>query len=107
MFNSGFSYLNFIITGYQEKPTIDYSVSMGIYVFEPEVLQFIAKGQNLDFPDLVKIMLAAGKKDCAFPFTGYGQDPGYPDDRKQANADIEQMRSQFLPEEHLWNGEAI
>jgi NDP-sugar pyrophosphorylase family protein len=26
------------IIGYQEKPTINYSVSMGIYLFEPEVL---------------------------------------------------------------------
>jgi NDP-mannose synthase len=97
---------DFIITGYQEKPTIDYSVSMGIYVFEPEVLQFIPKGQYLDFPDLVKIMLAAGKKVCAYPFTGYWQDLGRPDDYEQANADFEQMRSQFLPEEELWNGKS-
>ena len=93
-----------VITGYQEKPTIDYSVSMGIYVFEPQVLRFIPKGQYLDFPDLIRILIAAEKKVCAYEFSGYWQDLGRPDDYEQANADFEQMRSQFLPEEAVWNG---
>lgn len=93
------------IIGYQEKPTIDYSVSMGLYVFEPEVLAYIPKGEYLDFPDLVKILIAAGKKVVAYPFDGYWQDLGRPDDYEQANVDFEQMRSQFLPEEDAWTGE--
>jgi len=96
---------NHTIIGYQEKPSIDYSVSMGIYIFEPEVLQFIPKGEYLDFPDLVKKLIAAGQKVYAYPFAGYWQDLGRPDDYEQANLDFEQMRSQFLPEEGTWNGE--
>jgi NDP-sugar pyrophosphorylase family protein len=86
------------IIGYQEKPIIDYSVSMGIYLFEPEVLAFIPKGEYLDFPDLVKLLIAAGKKVVAYPFDGYWQDLGRPDDYEQANLDFEKMRSEFLPE---------
>jgi NDP-mannose synthase len=97
---------NHTIIGYLEKPTIDYSVSMGIYVFEPEVLQFIPKGEYLDFPDLVKILIAAGKKVCSYPFSGYWQDLGRPDDYEQANAEFENMRAQFLPEEESWTGES-
>jgi NDP-sugar pyrophosphorylase family protein len=31
------------IAGYQEKPIIEYLVSMGIYIFEPSVLKYIQK----------------------------------------------------------------
>jgi NDP-mannose synthase len=93
------------IVGYQEKPVIDYSVSMGVYVFEPDVLAYIPKGKYLDFPDLVKILIADGKKVVAFPFSGYWMDLGRPDDYEQANVDFEDKRSEFLPEEDSWTGE--
>ena len=32
---------NGFITGYREKPTLHYDVSMGIYVYEPRVLRFL------------------------------------------------------------------
>ena len=35
------------ITGYVEKPTYDYTVSMGLYVFEPQVLDYIPRGSTL------------------------------------------------------------
>lgn len=94
------------IIGYQEKPTINYSVSMGIYIFEPVVLQYISRGQYLDFPELVKILIADKKKVVAYPFDGYWQDLGRSDDYEQANIDFEQMRSKFLPEEDKWTGES-
>jgi NDP-sugar pyrophosphorylase family protein len=87
------------IIGYQEKPTINYLVSMGIYIFEPVVVQYIPKQQHLDFPDLIKTLLAEKKKVVAYPFDGYWEDLGRADDYEQANIDFEKMRSQFLPEE--------
>lgn len=87
------------INGYIEKPTYDYCVSMGVYVFEPRVLNYIPKGQYLDFPDLVKILIAAGEKVVGYEFSGYWQDLGRPDDYEQAAQDFERMRSEFLPEE--------
>jgi NDP-sugar pyrophosphorylase family protein len=94
------------ITGYQEKPSTEYFVSMGLYVFEPSVLKYITLGQHLDFPDLVKTLIAAEEKVIAYTFDGYWQDLGRPDDYEQANLDFETMRSQFLPEEQKWNGES-
>lgn len=87
------------INGYIEKPTYDYCVSMGVYVFEPGVLKYIPKGQYLDFPDLVKTLIAAGEKVVGYEFSGYWQDLGRPDDYEQAAQDFEKMRNQFLPEE--------
>jgi NDP-mannose synthase len=85
------------IQDYIEKPTLNYKVSMGIYVFEPSVLRFIPKGQHLDFPDLVKTLLAHGEKVVGYPFTGYWQDLGRADDYQQAVIDFEQNPTRFLP----------
>jgi NDP-sugar pyrophosphorylase family protein len=87
------------ITGYIEKPTYDYCVSMGVYVFEPDVLAFIPRGGYLDFPDLVLKLIAAGEKVVGYQFEGYCQDLGRPDDYETAAQDFEKMRSQFLPQE--------
>ncbi|MFH2040854.1 MAG: sugar phosphate nucleotidyltransferase [Chloroflexota bacterium] len=87
------------IKGYIEKPSIDYSVSMGVYIFEPRVLPFIAYNQYLDFPDLVLKLIAAGETVVGFPFSGYWQDLGRPDDYTQATQEFYRMHSQFYPEE--------
>lgn len=86
------------ITGYIEKPSYDYTVSMGIYVFEPRVLQYIPHNEYLDFPDLVLKLIAAGEKVIAYPFDGYWKDLGNAGDYEQAAKDFAEMRSQFLPE---------
>jgi NDP-sugar pyrophosphorylase family protein len=85
------------IVDYFEKPTYDLNVSMGIYVFEPRVLEYIPYNQYLDFPDLVLRMLAAGEKITSYPFSGYWQDLGRPDDYEQALADFEALRPEILP----------
>ena len=87
------------ITGYIEKPSYDYSVSMGIYVFEPAVLSYIPRGKYYDFPELVKSLIEAGEKVVGYRFDGYWQDLGRPDDYESASQDFDSMRSQFLPGE--------
>lgn len=88
---------NHEVTGYIEKPTYDYYVSMGVYVFEPNVLEYIPKGDYYDFPDLVKKMIKIGKKVVCYEFDGYWQDLGRPDDYAIATQDFDQMREKFLP----------
>jgi NDP-sugar pyrophosphorylase family protein len=89
------------VVGYNEKPTYDFVVSMGIYVFEPGVLNYIPKNQYLDFPDLVLKLIAGGEKVVSFPFNGYWKDLGRPDDYEQAAEDFSRMRTQFLLEGNL------
>lgn len=86
------------VTGYIEKPTYDFMVSMGIYVFEPRVLDFIESNVYLDFPDLVKQLIAAGEKVVGYPFDGYWQDLGRADDYERAVEDFDRMKADFLPE---------
>jgi NDP-sugar pyrophosphorylase family protein len=86
------------VMNYIEKPTIDYLVSMGIYVFEPRVLEYIPKGEYLDFPDLVNHLVAAGERVCGYVYKGYWEDLGRPDDYERATVDFEKDRARFLPE---------
>jgi NDP-sugar pyrophosphorylase family protein len=76
-----------IVRGYREKPVLSSEVSMGVYVYEPRVLQHIPRGTYLDFPDLVLKLLAAGEKVCRFHWNGYWMDIGNPDDYAQAQDD--------------------
>jgi len=84
------------ITAYEEKPVLEYSASMGMYVFERRVLEYIPARQRLDLPDLINRLLAAGEKVAGYPFDGYWQDLGNPADYRQATQDFERMRPQFL-----------
>lgn len=87
------------ISGYIEKPTYDYCVSMGIYIFEPRVITYIPRGEYLDFPDLVQKLIGAGEKVVGYEYDGYWQDLGHPEDYESAARDFEKMHNEFLPEE--------
>ena len=87
------------VSGYIEKPTNEYTVSMGIYVFEPRILEYIPVGEYLDFPDLILKLIANGEMVSGYVFDGYWMDLGRPDDYALANQDFANMRKQFLPEE--------
>jgi NDP-sugar pyrophosphorylase family protein len=87
------------LTGYLEKPTIDYFVSMGIYVFEPKVLDYIPYGKYLDFPDLVLKLIEKNQPVFGYKFDGYWQDLGRIEDYEQAVQDFEKLRPQILGKE--------
>lgn len=73
-----------LVTQYIEKPQLFYQVSMGAYVFEPEVLKFIPKNKKLDFPELVNLLLQRRKKVAIFSSSDFWLDIGRPDDYARA-----------------------
>lgn len=77
------------ITGYKEKPEHTYSVSMGVYAYEPRVLTHIAANQYLDFPDLVLRLLEAGEKVASYRHDGMWLDIGRPEDYARAQKHVE------------------
>jgi NDP-sugar pyrophosphorylase family protein len=87
------------ITGYIEKPTYDFHVSMGIYIFEPRVLRFIPQNEYLDFPDLVLKLIEEGELVMGYPFDGYWQDLGRPDDYEQAIKEFDELKPRLLGKE--------
>jgi NDP-sugar pyrophosphorylase family protein len=85
------------IKEYLEKPTTRHLVSMGIYIFEPRVLDFIIPDTYLDFPDLVNLFLQADLPVKYFPFSGYWLDIGRHDDYARAVVEFETLKADFLP----------
>jgi NDP-sugar pyrophosphorylase family protein len=84
------------LTGYIEKPTLHYLVSMGIYVFEPRVLTHFSPGERIDLPVLVRNLLENGEKVVGYPHDGYWLDIGRPDDYERAAADFKTMRGHLM-----------
>jgi len=84
------------VTEYIEKPSLDYVVSMGIYAMEPAVREHIKRGEYLDVPDLVRLLLARGERVGAYHFEGRWLDIGRPDDFVEAQSRFEEHRDEFL-----------
>ncbi len=87
------------LTGYDEKPAIDYTASMGVYCFAPRALSYIKSGERLDFPDLILRLIAAGEVVRAWPSDDYWLDIGRHDDYEQAQEEFESVRDRLLPPE--------
>lgn len=79
-----------------EKPTIDYTVSMGVYAFEPAIIDLIEPSERVDFPDLLLRAIEAGHTVATYPFDGYWRDIGNRDDYEQAVAEFVEDRERFL-----------
>jgi NDP-mannose synthase len=72
------------VRGFEEKPEIVSPVSMGIYVMEPDVLDYIPEGTYFDFPDLVQALLAEERRVGAYLYDGLWFDIGRQEDYERA-----------------------
>jgi NDP-sugar pyrophosphorylase family protein len=79
------------LVAYEEKPESSLTVSMGVYVMEPEVLDCIPESGYFDFPELIQRLLGEGMPVGTFPFSGFWLDIGRRDDYETA---LEQLRSE-------------
>ena len=86
------------LTRYIEKPTLSYSVSMGIYVFEKRVLKWISAKKYLDFPDLIQKLVQKGQKVVCYPSKDFWLDIGTHEDYEEAQKKFQGMRKKLLYE---------
>jgi NDP-sugar pyrophosphorylase family protein len=87
------------VIGYEEKPTLVYVVSMGVYALEPSVRRFVPADRPFDLPDLVHALLAAGEPIGSYQYDGYWLDIGRHDDYEQAIAEFEGLLPLLLPDD--------
>ena len=73
---------------YIEKPTMRFDVSMGVYVYDPDLLELIPEG-HFDFPDVVQAMLKEGRKVAIYTGPGVWFDIGTVGEHERATAEIE------------------
>jgi len=81
------------ITQFLEKPgwgeVISDTINTGIYLFEPDIFNYIPKGENFDFSqDLFPLMLQNKSPLYGFATKGYWRDIGNTDSYREAHHDI-------------------
>ena len=84
------------LTRYTEKPTLSYSVSMGIYVFEREVLKWIPSKKYLDFPELIQKLIKQRVKVVCYPSNDFWLDIGRHEDYEEAQKRFQEMREKLF-----------
>lgn len=80
------------VIGFREKPEYRFAVSMGIYVFSRDLLQFVPDHQPFGFDELVLELLRRDQVILQYPYEGYWLDIGRADDYQKACLDIERFR---------------
>jgi NDP-sugar pyrophosphorylase family protein len=92
------------IEAFIEKPVLTHSVSMGVYIFNRQIRDFIPENTFFGFDQLVKTLINEGVKQPdttllqAYPFEGYWLDIGRVDDYENAVNDFQTMRNKLLPQ---------
>jgi NDP-sugar pyrophosphorylase family protein len=84
------------LTGFKEKPTLRYEVSMGIYMLNRDVLKFVPEGTPYGFDELMIDLMDADQRPAVRAFDGYWLDIGRPDDYMRAIDEFDGMQSKFL-----------
>lgn len=72
---------------WKEKPVLEYLVSMGIYVLEPQALDALPPEGFFNIPDLIVKLAGDGKKVKGYTHHGYWLDIGRADDYAKACED--------------------
>lgn len=85
-----------LVTGFAEKPSHQFTVSAGVYVFSREVLRFVPPGEAFGFDQLMLRLLDCGEPITTYPFEGYWLDIGRVEDYLRANKDIERINRLLL-----------
>ena len=84
------------LINYIEKPTLHHNISMGIYAFKKEILDYVPKNEFFDFPKLIDELLTNDKKVVCYNFNGYWLDIGLPQDYEKAIIEFEENKSEFI-----------
>lgn len=87
---------NNAITDYIEKPTHRYAVSMGLYVAEPLVLDYLAPNEHLDIPELVHRLIENDQKVVGYPNDAFWLDIGRHEEYQKALDLFEDMKVELL-----------
>jgi len=87
---------NYELTKYREKPRLPYQVSMGIYIFEPEILDYIPRNKKFDFPELMNLLLKKGEKVSVYPSSDFWLDIGRHEDYRRALEEFEKIKAKIF-----------
>jgi NDP-sugar pyrophosphorylase family protein len=79
------------LTEFQEKPSYDFDVSMGIYCINRKVIEALPRGKAYGFDNLMVDGLKNRSPIDIRPFSGYWLDIGRPDDYETADENFAEL----------------
>ncbi|MBW7452504.1 nucleotidyltransferase family protein [Paenibacillus sepulcri] len=79
------------LTQIEEKPTQRFFINGGIYILNPEVIEYIPQDRFLDMPDLFQALIDQKKLTSVFPIREYWLDIGRVDDFNRANGEFSEV----------------
>ena len=78
----------------EEKPKQKFFVSAGIYVLNPEMIDYIPKNEYYDMPSLFEKLIQEKKNTITFPIKEYWYDIGRIEEFKKVNKDYKRIFSE-------------
>jgi NDP-sugar pyrophosphorylase family protein len=81
-----------LFEAWDEKPLLEYLVSMGVYVMNPNVLGVLPEKTFLNLPDYVTSLARSGARVRGYVHEAYWLDIGRREDYEQACRDAESLR---------------
>ncbi len=84
------------IASFMEKPTKEYFAGMGIYIFEPEILNYVPKEIPFGFDDLMDALLSECVPIYSYIHDGYWFDIGIEEDFKRAQREFEANKQRVI-----------
>ena len=85
------------LVGYDEKPTLHYTVSTGIYVMNRRIQESLVPPRRVDLPDLLRDLIARGEAVHCHPHEGEWLDIGRPEDYEEALSRYAADPARFVP----------
>lgn len=85
------------VVRFEEKPTLDYQVSMGVYGLSASTIAAYPEGLAFGFDQLIGDLIEQGRLPASHDFDGYWRDIGRPEDYDEVNLTFESVRSLLLP----------
>jgi len=84
------------LVGFREKPVTKYNVSMGIYMLNRRILDFIPEGRPFGFDHLMLALIDTRNSAFVKEHNGYWLDIGRGDDYLQAIEEFDSLKHKFL-----------
>lgn len=75
----------------EEKPKEIYKINAGLYVLNPDIVDYIPPNNYFDMPELFKILVRENRETAVYPIREYWMDIGHLDDYERANGDYKNV----------------
>ncbi|MEN6348187.1 MAG: nucleotidyltransferase family protein [Syntrophomonas sp.] len=85
------SIVNDRFKGIEEKPKESFNINAGLYVINPEVVDYVPHDSYFDMPELFNVLAKENRATAVYPIREYWMDIGHMDDYERANGEYKKV----------------